>query len=44
MDGIVNPIRVCTLVKQSNILTKITFVGTLGNLYDVSYGVDWGEA
>ena len=40
-DGIFNPIKVCTMVTQSDIFTKCVLVVTLGSLYDASYGVDW---
>ena len=33
-DRIVNPIKVCTTVNRSEIMMKITLVGTLGSLYN----------
>ena len=41
-DGIFNPIKVCTTVNQSEILTKSASVGTLVIFSDASYGVNWG--
>ena len=41
-DRIVNPLKVCTTVNQSNILTKVVSAGTLVSFSDASYGVDWG--
>ena len=39
--GIVNPLKVCTTVNLADILIKGVSAGTLGSLYDESYGVDW---
>ena len=41
--GIVNPLKVCTTVNRSEILIKGVSAGTLGSLYDTSYGVVWRE-
>ena len=41
--GIVTPLKVCTTVNRSDILTKVVLAGMLGSFYDASYGVDWGE-
>ena len=40
---IVNPLKVCKTINQANILNKGVSAGTLGILYDASYGVDWWE-
>ena len=41
--GIVNPIKVCTMINRADIFTKGTSAGTLGSLSDPSYGGNWGE-
>ena len=41
--GIINSLKICTVVNQSDILTKGVLAGTLDSLSGASYGVEWGE-
>ena len=43
MVGIVNTLKVCTKINQTEILTKGVSMVTLGSLSDESYGFDWGK-
>ena len=41
--GVFNPLKVCTAVNRSGILTKGVSASTLGSFSDALYGDDWGE-